>query len=375
MDIAKTAEDSLLGIFKIKDINSDNVTFKLFYKASFGLCLFSCLLGAATQYWGNPINCSKAEGGVDQKTFESHCWIHGTQRIKEGSQKHFNCISTNPGSDVTFYQWITFMLLINAAIFRIPYIIWKFCEGGFMKKIFSEGTKDLAKKDDVSLEKAYLQRINKEKGKMGWYYFTFFSCQVLNVGMLVLNCLFTNALLTGNFEWYGAKVTSQYLMPDPDADPLCNAFPTVTSCRMNTIGTGMGPSTTSGVCILSQNIINQKIYLVLWFWFIIMFAIGILQILFEMLFICLPSFRIALIAVHMDGWISFFTGKLDTNYVRKCVGSKVAIGYGFLLYQMGKNMDEHVFRSFLESSSHRGPRITDQEMETFIGNEKNPNNV
>jgi len=374
MDIAKTAKESLLGIFKIKDINSDNVTFKLFYKASFGLCLFSCLLVAATQYWGNPINCSKAEsGGVDLKTFESHCWIHGTQRIEEAAHEHLGCNSTVPGSNVTFYQWVTFMLLINAAIFRIPYIIWKFCEGGLMKKIFSDGR---GKKDDVSLEK----RINKEKGKMGWYYFTFVLCQLLNVGMLVLNCLVTNALLNGNFALYGSKVTSQYLEPVEGADPLCSAFPTVTSCKMNTFGTAMGETTTSGVCILSQNIINQKIYLVLWFWFIIMFAIGILQILFEMLFICLPSFRIALIAVHMDGWISFFTGKLDTQYVRKCVGSKVAIGYGFLLYQMGKNMDEHEFRSFLECASPRGPRISkgeNQEMQTFIenGNERNPNNV
>jgi len=92
MDIAKTAKESLLGIFKIKDINSDNVTFKLFYKVSFGLCIFSCLLVAATQYWGNPINCSMTSSSVDQKTFESHCWIHGTKRI-EDNQKLFNCQS------------------------------------------------------------------------------------------------------------------------------------------------------------------------------------------------------------------------------------------------------------------------------------------
>ena len=87
--------EEVLGIFKIKEVNSDNVTLKLFYKASFGFCLFSSLLVTATQYWGNPIECAQsASNPIDAKVFERNCWIHGTERIeKREDQEHFNCIT------------------------------------------------------------------------------------------------------------------------------------------------------------------------------------------------------------------------------------------------------------------------------------------
>jgi len=351
MDIAK----NLLGVFRIKDVNSDNVTFKLFYKASFGLCLFSSLLVGATQNWGDPIECHQTiEGTISDKVFENHCWIHGTKRIEsDEDQKIFNCKSRdlvskkgNLPDDVTFYQWVTFMLLINAAIFRIPYIIWKFCEGGLMKSFYSDDTR--WKKDDVSMKELLVGKASffkKLRGQMGWYYFTFVSCEILNVAMLVINCISTNMFLNDQFTKYGLEA-AQFLSKstekqrDGDNNPLCSTFPTVTRCDMDYKGTGTGPAKSTGVCILSQNIINQKIYIVLWFWFIIMMAIGTLQILFELSFLSFKPLRKWLITLQM--------GKFDTNHVRQYVDKNCTIGDWFLLYQIGKNMDKHVFRLFLE---------------------------
>lgn len=351
MDIAK----NLLGVFRIKDVNSDNVTFKLFYKASFGLCLFSSLLVGATQNWGDPIECHQTiEGTISDKVFENHCWIHGTKRIEsDEDQKIFNCKSRdlvskkgNLPDDVTFYQWVTFMLLINAAIFRIPYIIWKFCEGGLMKSFYSDDTR--WKKDDVSMKELLVGKASffkKLRGQMGWYYFTFVSCEILNVAMLVINCISTNMFLNEQFTRYGLEATrflsnSTEDQRKADFNPLCSTFPTVTNCEMKYKGPGTGPANSTGVCILSQNIINQKIYFVLWFWFIIMMAIGTLQILFELSFLSFKPLRKWLITLQM--------GKFDTNHVRQYVDKNCAIGDWFLLYQIGKNMDKHVFRLFLE---------------------------
>ena len=124
---------------------------------------------------------------------------------------------------VNFYQWVTFMLLINAAIFRIPYTIWKFCEGGLMKSFYSE------KKDDGKAK-----FFNQLKGQMSWYYFTFLTCQILNIAMLVTNWISTDRFLDGNFHNYGFDVM-HYLslstseQQKSDFDPLCNAFPTTVS--------------------------------------------------------------------------------------------------------------------------------------------------
>lgn len=37
-----------------------------------------------------------------------------------------------------YYQWVAFMLVINAAAFRIPHEIWKVLEGGMMKTFFGK---------------------------------------------------------------------------------------------------------------------------------------------------------------------------------------------------------------------------------------------
>ena len=38
-----------------------------------------------------------------------------------------------------FYQWITFVLAIHAAMLRFPYMIWKAQENGYMKSFYADG--------------------------------------------------------------------------------------------------------------------------------------------------------------------------------------------------------------------------------------------
>ena len=81
-----------------KEIDRDNFTFKLFYRASYGLCILASTLIGASQYIGDPIECYET-GSVDEGVFEDHCWIHGTERIGVGKdnereiQDHFGCVA------------------------------------------------------------------------------------------------------------------------------------------------------------------------------------------------------------------------------------------------------------------------------------------
>ena len=59
-----------------------------------------------------------------------------------------------------------------------------------------------------------------------------------------------------------------------------------------------------------------------------------------------PTFRITTITWQM--------GKFDKKNVHNYIDRKLAIGDWFLLYQIGKNMDKHAFRLFLESISQPG---------------------
>ena len=49
---------------------------------------------------------------------------------------------------------------------------------------------------------------------------------------------------------------------------MCEAFPRVASCTFWKYGTGGRPQGDNALCILALNIIIDKIYLVLWVWFV-----------------------------------------------------------------------------------------------------------
>ena len=46
-----------------------------------------------------------------------------------------------------------------------------------------------------------------------------------------------------------------------DYHPMCNIFPTVVSCDFFNVGGSGGKQTINGICILSQNIVNQWVRL------------------------------------------------------------------------------------------------------------------
>ena len=52
MDVLKDLSDHL---FKRKEINLDNFTFKLFYREATGLCLLASAFSAGGSYFGDPI--------------------------------------------------------------------------------------------------------------------------------------------------------------------------------------------------------------------------------------------------------------------------------------------------------------------------------
>jgi len=363
-------KSQLQGVLKIKDVNSDNFVFKLFYKATFALLIGAAGLVAATSLIGDPINCD--EKG---KVFEDHCWIHGANRTgmkKLEDQKHFGCVlrtsdcdenganceQTESGTTV-FYQWITFVLAIHAALLRFPYMIWKAQEDGYMKSFYADGQgksiENKTKKGDKTLKDLANKEalfFTKVHNKMYEYYFTFVFCEFLNVIMLVIVFCTTDKFLGGNFKHYGTEVLHEIRnsgtkdwedgLGDKEGmfNVMCNAFPTVTSCTLYTIGSGGKGQGNNGMCILSQNIINQKIYLVLWFWYVFMLSVGVIQLLVEGFVIAIPALRNMLLLWNVKGLE-------NEKVVRVFLDNSCNVGDWFVLYQLSKNTDKVFFSQLL----------------------------
>merc|ERR1712029_626856 len=102
-------------------------------------------------------------------------------------------------------------------------------------------------------------------------------------------------------------------------NPMCRTFPTRVACKFTSGGTGGLPKTENSYCILSQNIINEKIYLALWFWFIAMIAIMSAQLILEVCFLTSPLVdRILKLALPSSSGISkyfrqFLIGQVTTG--------------------------------------------------------------
>ena len=120
---------------------------------------------------------------------------------------------------------------------------------------------------------------------------------------------------------------------------------------MSYVGTSGGVAHATGLCLLSQNIINEKIYLVLWFWIVFLYILACLQFVFEMAIVFIPGFRGTLITFTMG---SFSTGPMK-NYIQNTCN----IGDWFLLYQIGKNTDKHFFYKLIALLS--GSNFNDQD--------------
>ena len=85
--------DELKSLVQYKEVNDDNIVFKLFTRVSFAICILSSVVVMATQYFGDPIHCDKGLHNINSDVFKSYCWIHGSKHVPKEYQTEFGCIS------------------------------------------------------------------------------------------------------------------------------------------------------------------------------------------------------------------------------------------------------------------------------------------
>ena len=74
--------------------------------------------------------------------------------------------------------------------------------------------------------------------------------------------------LGGTFFTFGIEVISFALRDEEDrVDPVIYVFPRMTKCTFHKFGSSGEIESHDALCILPINIINEKIYIFLWFWF------------------------------------------------------------------------------------------------------------
>merc|ERR1719343_1469125 len=100
---------------------------------------------------------------------------------------------------------------------------------------------------------------------------------------------FTDRFLGYTFMTYGSDVLAMtFGDPEDRSDPMNMVFPKVTKCTFHKYGPSGTITTHDGLCILALNIINEKIYVFLWFWFVAVAIFSALAILYRMMMLLIP---------------------------------------------------------------------------------------
>lgn len=168
----------------------------------------------------------------------------------------------------------------------------------------------------------------------------FFFCEILFLANVTGQMYMLDKFFEGEFLRYGIEVIQFFQMDQEDRiDPMTRIFPKVTKCRFFKYGPSAGLISIDALCLLPLNIINEKIYIFIWFWFYTLTFLTGSMILVHLIVIACPPVRVYILHTQ------FRTSQLDHLHT---IVRKKSIGDWFLLYMLGQNIDSVVFKDVLK---------------------------
>lgn len=347
----------MLGLFKqIQDFMKldtvwiDNNIFRLHYKGTVITFIMASLLVTSRQYIGDPIDCIVE--GLSSNTMDTYCWIHSTFSIpsrwagQEGVEVPHPGIS--PEADLApnterkyhkYYQWVCFVLFLEAAMFYIPRFLWKTAEGGrvrmLVQGLMEPMLDDDSKSDQISLIVKYF-RLNR--GTHSMYALRYFGCEILNFINVIGQLFFLDMFLGYEFSTYGLDVLNfSEMEPEERIDPMHTVFPKITKCTFHKYGPSGTVENKDGLCVLPLNIINEKIFIFIWFWLVVVAVISGVALLYRLAVLLGPQIRVALITAK--GGKSTKRSDVEAILDPASLGFMEKVGDWLILYFICKNLD------------------------------------
>ena len=121
-------------------------------------------------------------------------------------------------------------------------------------------------------------------------------------------------------------------------DPMTYIFPRMTKCTYFDFGSSGDVQKHDALCLLPLNIINEKIYIALWFWFLILAILTVLVIIYRL-------FAIGSENVRCKGLIS--RCKLSSERDIRLICHHCDVGDWFLFYMVAENLDPLIMREIV----------------------------
>jgi hypothetical protein len=97
---------------------------------------------------------------------------------------------------------------------------------------------------------------------------TYVFCEYLNLLLCIASVYLTDVLLGSHFWSYGIDLIEEVRSEEPSfVVSSTKLFPSVTKCDFYEYGAGGSLQLLSTLCVLPMNVVNEKVFVFLWFWY------------------------------------------------------------------------------------------------------------
>ncbi|XP_077292829.1 optic ganglion reduced isoform X1 [Arctopsyche grandis] len=347
----------LQAYFKVQDIHIDNVLFRLHNVFTTVLLLACSLIITATQYVGRPIQCIVS--GLPSHVINTFCWITSTFTMPDAFNRQYV-----PGKHVahpgvandfddedakkyyTYYQWVCFVLFFQAIMCYTPKFLWDAFEGGLMRTIVMGLNATLCEeKEKTAKKEILLDYLLQHKKSHKMYAFRYWACELLCLINIILQLWMMDSFFNGEFLSYGLRVMNLADEPQENrVDPMIYIFPRITKCVFHKYGASGSIQKHDSLCILPLNIVNEKTYIFIWFWYIILAILLSLLVIYRLVIIFVPEVRPRLLRAR---------NKMLSREMAKSLAKKCDVGDWWLLYMLGRNMDPFIYTEVVSELTKR----------------------
>ncbi|VDL95133.1 unnamed protein product [Schistocephalus solidus] len=317
--------------------------------------LISCLFISTKQYVFNSISCYtpvEPSGGTFRDFVSDFCWVHGTIPFRPNealptTEAEWNLYDQH--RRITYYQWVPFMLGLQCILFYLPHILWQtVCTsraGGDIFTLIGAATKaavddrntritkvtsvaefleDMIEDHRTSRRGPRAQIVNNLYDYCGLCVVSkrMGTCLVISYLAIKLLIVVNSALQLYLIQCFlgfsgdraqPAEKTGKETAPTYELRmytpgyafgwtilnyirtgrewPHTLLFPRVAYCRVPGIRTVGGDNAYTAQCALPINMLNEKLYIFLWFWICFLLTITCGSLLLWLLRIASPFHR------------------------------------------------------------------------------------
>lgn len=134
------------------------------------------------------------------------------------------------------------MFFFPAICFYVPRYLWKVWEGNRMRDLSADLKNPTLEDKALKKQKKFLvSYLTEHLNKHNFYAFRFFICEGLNLLNVIVQIVFLDHFLDGEFSTYGLDVWSMSTVDEGlRDDPMNRIFPKVTKCEFHKYGPSGG---------------------------------------------------------------------------------------------------------------------------------------